>query len=244
MAILGSDGQARQTSAKTSHERARIRAVILEAARSVIRDAQYESWSIEDVARAAGCSRRTIRSRFESKYDLYRASRDEIVDSLFDVANFVIPERMDLADGIIFFVYSAYEACTEPKYREILISSVRDHDAYPGLIERYMRMIRSPMTIACENFVLSKLPKERTMRTSFAIIADQIFQLVESVAIGNIVAIGPEAPRRNRAADPLRLELAARSYAALLADEKSLAALASSHHAKSVAETIQAMEEA
>jgi AcrR family transcriptional regulator len=244
MAISRPDGQALQTSAGTSQERARIRAGILEAARSVISDAQYESWSIEDVARAAGCSRRTIHSRFESKYDLYRASREEIVDALFDVANFVIPERMDLADGIIFFVYSAYEACADPKYCEILISSVRDYDSHPWLIERYMKMIRSPMTIACENFVLSKLPKERAMRTSFALIADQIFQLVESVAIGTIVANGTKAPRRSQAADPFRLELVARSYAALLADKKSLAALASSHHPKSALDAIQAMEEA
>lgn len=235
MSIERPDQRAAPARANASQERARIRAVILDAARTVIRNAQYESWSIEDVARVAGCSRRTIYSRFETKYDLYRASREEIVDSLYDMANFAIPERMDMADGIIFFVYSAYETCTDLKYREILVSSVRDHDAHPWLNERYIRMIRSPMTIACENFMLSKLPRERMMRASFALVVDQIFQLVESIAIGTIVTDGAEAPRRDPLCDPFRLELAARSYAALLADEKSLAALASSHHARSLA---------
>lgn len=114
---------------------------ILAAARTLLRQHSYQSFSIEAVASLAGLTRRTVYNLFADRLTLYRMSRAALLAEFEPL----LPQRE--ADGIPLrhaleeFARQALVALGTPGHHELLASVRRDGAFLPWIAELYRERV-------------------------------------------------------------------------------------------------------
>lgn len=196
-----------------SRIRAEARTKILEAARAALVAGSFQSFSMEDVARRAGLTRRSVYNLFVDKNELYRVSRTELIHGLSESVIDTIPPAMTIPDGLRFYLEGAYQLMSDPRNLEIIASIERDDDLQPWLALDYRRYIRTPLLRTCELYILTRTWQRRSESGKALAIAEQLLAIVDAAATGGCAtrlhALSPNAPGEG-------LALAANAYASLV----------------------------
>ena len=134
--------------------RSRTREIILSSTRWLLRDRPLDGVCMEDVAQAAGLSRRTIYNQFDDLETLFRACYEQLIGQLSRSVRAEIPDAGDPQTALARFGVTVAELFCDPRYGDLIRQIVRVGDAHGWLDEACRRQIKAPLTIAVENHLL------------------------------------------------------------------------------------------
>lgn len=201
----------------TSRLPAHSRELILAATRDMLKEGSYETFSMAEVAARAFVTRRTLYNQFLSKDDLYRASREALLHELAEFYVDDIPPRMSTSDGLRYFAQACFDLFSDERSIELVLSTVRDGEKQPWLVQAFQRMVRDRLIRTCELYVLQRTRRAGSLRTNPRHIAEQFVAVIEAMAIGPDIFGGSRLLRPNDVAD--RLNIVAKAYGAMLEAE-------------------------
>ena len=207
-------GQNQKRGSGTSRLPAQSRALILAAARDMLSEGSFETFSMGEVAARAFVTRRTLYNQFLSKDDLYRASRETLLHELAEVYVDDIPPKTSTCDGLIYFAQACFDLFSDERSIELVLSTVRDGETQPWLVQSYQRIVRDRLIRTCELFVLQRTRRLATMRENPRHIAEQFVAVIEAMAIGPDIFGGARLLRPSDVAE--RLNVVANAYGAML----------------------------
>ncbi|MGH6634319.1 MAG: TetR/AcrR family transcriptional regulator, partial [Sphingopyxis sp.] len=193
---------------------AQSRALILAAARDMLRGGSFETFSMGEVAARAFVTRRTLYNQFLSKDDLYRASREALLHELAEIYVDDIPPRISTSDGLRYFAQACFDLVSDERSIELVLSTVRDSEAQPWLVRSYQRVVRDRLVRTCELFVLQRTRRTGITRENPRHIAEQFVAVIEAMAIGPDIFGGARLLRPNDVAE--RLNVVANAYGSML----------------------------
>jgi TetR/AcrR family transcriptional repressor of mexJK operon len=126
----------------------------LAAAREVLRDQGYGSFSVERVARAAGLSRRTLYNQFECRAELYRTVRLELFAEVEGQLPREISRTAPLREAIEHFVRDSCAALSSDVHVQLRAAVARDSAELPWLAAIYRERVILPLEWAIERCLL------------------------------------------------------------------------------------------
>ena len=129
---------------------------ILAAARALLRDEGYRTFSMEAVANLSGVTRRTVYNLFPDRDALYRASRAELLREFEPLLSREAPSCGKLGADLEAFARSALAALATDAHRELL-GSVRRDAGMAWLTGFYHERVEQPLCRALEE-VLMRYP--------------------------------------------------------------------------------------
>ncbi|WP_116091641.1 TetR/AcrR family transcriptional regulator [Sphingomonas crusticola] len=129
----------------------------LAAAREVLRDQAYGSFSVERVARLAGLSRRTLYNQFEDRAELYRIVRLELVVEVETVLPREINRNLPLREAMEQFVREAWLALSGEAHLQLRGAVARDGADLPWLSEMYRQRVVLPLEWAIERCLVRQI---------------------------------------------------------------------------------------
>jgi AcrR family transcriptional regulator len=129
---------------------------ILAAARAILRDEGYRTFSMEAVATLSGVTRRTVYNLFPDRDALYRASRAELLREFGPLLPREVTPCGHLRDDLEAFGRAALAALATDAHRELL-GSVRRDAGMAWLIGFYGERVEQPLCQALEE-VLMRYP--------------------------------------------------------------------------------------
>lgn len=165
---------------------ARDRIVLV--ATDVLRRHNFQEFALEPVAKSAHVTRRTLYNHFASKQELYQFIRTESLRRLMTKRSVDIPERMDLSDGVRFFVEHVHEIVGDHDNIDTLHAIVRDGASQPWLRNDYIRLVRDPMVLTLENFILRHLRRRSETSRNSRRVCEQLILAVESLFVHPLIA--------------------------------------------------------
>lgn len=134
--------------------RSRTRDIILSSTRWLLRDRPLDGVCMEDVAQAAGLSRRTIYNQFDDLETLFRACFEQLISELSRLVRAEIPEADDPQAALGLFGGAVARLFSDERYADLVRQIVRVGDAHTWLDEACRRQIKAPLVIAVENHLL------------------------------------------------------------------------------------------
>jgi AcrR family transcriptional regulator len=134
--------------------RSRTRDTILSSTRWLLRDRPLDAVGMEDVAQAAGLSRRTIYNQFDDLETLFRACYEQLIGELSRSVCAEIPEADDPQAALGLFGGAVARLFSDERYADLVRQIVRVGDAHAWLDEACRRQIKAPLVIAVENHLL------------------------------------------------------------------------------------------
>ena len=129
---------------------------ILGAARALLRDEGYRTFSMEAVASLSGVTRRTVYNLFPDRDALYRASRAELLRAFEPLLPREVTHYGHLRDDLEAFGRDALAALATDAHRELL-GSVRRDAGMAWLAGFYRERVEQPLCRALED-VLTRYP--------------------------------------------------------------------------------------
>ena len=129
---------------------------ILAAARTLLRDEGYRTFSMEAVANLSGVTRRTVYNLFPDRDALYRASRAELLREFEPLLSREMPPCGKLGADLEAFARNALAALATDAHRELL-GSVRRDAGMAWLTGFYHERVEQPLCRALEE-VLMRYP--------------------------------------------------------------------------------------
>ena len=134
---------------------------ILEVAREQLARISYSEFSITGLARELGISKVAIYNQFLDKKAIYRESRRELIVSLTMDYCEEIPASMEPSDALTFFSLKLIELHSDPRMDELIGSVFRDRVTQPWLPQTFDQMIRNPILLALEGYLLKQSRTDR-----------------------------------------------------------------------------------
>jgi AcrR family transcriptional regulator len=134
--------------------RSRTRDIILSSTRWLLRDRPLDAVCMEDVAQAAGLSRRTIYNQFDDLETLFRACYEQLINELSRALRAEIPQAGDPQTALSLFGGAVARLFSDGRYADLVRQIVRVGDAHTWLDEACRRQIKAPLVIAVENHLL------------------------------------------------------------------------------------------
>lgn len=134
--------------------RSRTRDIILSSTRWLLRDRPLDAVCMEDVAQAAGLSRRTIYNQFDDLETLFRACYEQLIGELSRSVRAEMPEADDPQAALALFGGAVARLFSDERYADLVRQIVRVGDAHAWLDEACRRQIKAPLVIAVENHLL------------------------------------------------------------------------------------------
>jgi AcrR family transcriptional regulator len=169
-------------------ERAYARPAVLAAARKLFDTECYTSLSLERIAAKAGVSRYTVNKHFESKSEIFKLSREELLAEAVELIGDAIPERMETLDGIRCFLDNAFEVFSSAANLELMSSIKREGELHSWLVDAHQKKIRCRLIQQCETFLLYHIDRSDDLFADTRLLAEQLTVLAESVAYGPYLA--------------------------------------------------------
>ncbi|MDB5722971.1 MAG: TetR family transcriptional regulator [Alphaproteobacteria bacterium] len=137
-------GPIRRSAAPRSRDR------ILAAARLLLRESAYSSFSMETVARACGLSRQTLYNQFADRDALYRASRLQLLQSFAPDLPCRLALRPDPAWALERFIADALAILACPEHIELSRSATVDRATCPWVVGLYTDRVERPLATQIE----------------------------------------------------------------------------------------------
>lgn len=134
--------------------RSRTRDIILSRTRWLLRDRPLDGVCMEDVAQAAGLSRRTIYNQFDGLETLFRTCYEQLINELSRIVRPDIPETDDPETALTRFGAAAARLFSDERYADLVRQVMRVGDTQAWLDEACQRQIKAPLVIAVENHLL------------------------------------------------------------------------------------------
>ncbi|MEO6216286.1 MAG: TetR family transcriptional regulator [Sphingomonas sp.] len=126
---------------------------ILGAARTLLQDEGYRTFSMEAVASLAGVTRRTVYNLFPDRDALYRASRAELLREFEPLLLREVASLGRLRDDLEAFGRNALAALATDAHRELL-GSVRRDAGMVWLIDFYRERVEQPLCRTLEEILM------------------------------------------------------------------------------------------
>ena len=126
---------------------------ILGAARTLLRDEGYRTFSMESVAALSGVTRRTVYNLFPDRDALYRASRAELLREFESLLPREVMPSGHLRDDLEAFGRGALAALATDAHRELL-GSVRRDAGMAWLTDFYRERVEQPLCGALEEVLM------------------------------------------------------------------------------------------
>lgn len=142
------------TQARTDEGQYGARRRALAAAREVLREHGFGTFSVERVARVAGLSRRTLYNQFECRAELYRAVRLELFAEVEARMPREVSRTAPLRDAIEHFVRDACLAMSGDVHVQLRAAVARDGTDLPWLPALYRERVIQPLEWAVERCLL------------------------------------------------------------------------------------------
>lgn len=201
----------------TRPSRGQLRILVLEVARSHLRNSSYEKLSMEHVAAGASISRRTLYNLFDDKDELYRCCCERILHKVASKVIPDIPERMTPLDGMRFFIGICHDVYGSDAAVDLMLAIVRDGAHQTWLVEAYHKDIKHRLVQVCENFVLKKSRQKPLKLAAPYHISEQLVGIVKCLTVGPHIFGQPDRIEE-KTGD--RLEILASAYSAMIWDNK------------------------
>ena len=128
---------------------------ILAATDRLLRRVPLDALSMEDIAVAAGLSRRTVYNQFDNKHDLFRASRERHLQTLAGMIDTDLDAGDDSAAFAAFVLRTVRLFGSEP-HIDVVISLMRDGHGQPWLGTAYRQQLLLPLRAAVEGFLFQR----------------------------------------------------------------------------------------
>lgn len=176
--------RARSTDPKIMSARDRI---VLVASDALKRN-NFQEFALEPIAKSAHVTRRTLYNHFPSKQELYQFIRTESLRRLMTKRSVDIPHRMDLSDGVRFFVEHVHEIVGDHDNIDTLQAIVRDGASQPWLRNDYIKLVRDPLVLTLENFILRHLRRRSATSRNARHVCEQLILAVESLFVHPLIA--------------------------------------------------------
>lgn len=129
---------------------AKVRCAIEAAAYRLFVERGYADVSIEQIADAAGISRRTVYNKFAGKDQIYRAVFGAALEQLRALAPITPVHPAHVRDLLRLYTGAMSELAAHPDMIDLLRVLLRDANAQPWLAEAYRHHIRTPICDAFE----------------------------------------------------------------------------------------------
>ena len=126
---------------------------ILGAARTLLQDESYRTFSMEAVASLAGVTRRTVYNLFPDRDALYRASRAELLREVEPLLLREVASLGRLRDDLEAFGRNALAALATDAHRELL-GSVRRDATMAWLSDFYRERVEQPLCRTLEEILM------------------------------------------------------------------------------------------
>jgi AcrR family transcriptional regulator len=163
-------------------ERRFARAAVLQAARNLFRDEYYDQISVEQIAACANITRYTLCNHFTSKAEIFRISRETLLNELADKIVDDIPVLLTLTEGLVAFASNCYLVFADERNLELSISLERDRHNHSWLAEAYRRQITARLVKVAETFLLYKANRTEILAGTPRLIAEQMVILAQAIA--------------------------------------------------------------
>lgn len=167
---------------RTRQGRIPPRRSIIAAARCLLREQSYGELGLEDVAREAGVSRRTIYNQFMDKADLYRATRDAIMSELSQLLPQSIDNQRELDAALCEFAEQAVAALSSQANSDLVSSLMRDRHKEAWLGTAYERQVIEPLRRTVEVYLYAQQHKGELSCEDVAAAANGFVNLIQTVA--------------------------------------------------------------
>ena len=122
-----------------------VRDRIMRAAYRLFVERGFDGVSIEQIADAAGLSRRTIYNKFASKAEIYRVAFEPALARLELAASVSPSSSNDPQDVLCHYMSAACALLRCPELIEVLRVLVYDADRHPWLAQAYVERVRIPI---------------------------------------------------------------------------------------------------
>lgn len=155
---------------------------IIAAARRLLRDQSYGELGLEDVAREAGVSRRTIYNQFMDKADLYRATRDAIVSELSQLLPQSINDQREFSTALCEYAEQAITALSSQANSDLVSSLMRDRHKEAWLGAAYERQVIEPLRRTVAVYLYAQQHKGELICEDVVGAANGFVSLIQTIA--------------------------------------------------------------
>lgn len=188
---------------------------IVATAAETLKDHNFQEFALDAVAKRARVTRRTLYNHFLNKQELYVFIRTEALRRLMIKRTIDIPERMEIEDGVRYFIEFVHEIVGDRDNIETLQAIVRDGATQSWLRVEYIRLVRDPMSMALENFLLRHIRRGGANLRVSRSICEQLIIAIESLFV-HPLASGSSA---REASHDLSLQVIVAAFSSLLVAE-------------------------
>jgi len=142
----------RQTEARAASRpqggRGQNRARILDAASRLLRMRSLDALSMDEIARAAGLTRRTIYNHFASTDEIFAVSRKALFAEIAPLVPVSIVDTASPRMALTRFAYQAQRLFDDIRHADLHLAVAREGHARPWIAHYYEARIQSPMIAA------------------------------------------------------------------------------------------------
>lgn len=128
--------------------RSRNRALILDVVNRLLRRRSLDGITMDEVAREAGLTRRTIYNYFASTGDLFAFSRRALLAEITPLVPSVVAAELPMQPALTRFAFQALRLFGDWRHIDLYLSVTREGHGCPWLTQGYDTMIQTPMIAA------------------------------------------------------------------------------------------------
>lgn len=125
--------------------RSRNRAVILDVAGRLLRKRSLDGLTMDEIAREAGLTRRTIYNYFAGTGDIFEISRKTLLNELAPIVPSAVSSDLSLQAALLRFAFQALRVFEDDRHMDLYLSVAREGGSNPWIIAAYDNAIQGPM---------------------------------------------------------------------------------------------------
>jgi len=128
--------------------RGQNRARILDAAGRLLRERSLDALGMDEIARAAGLTRRTLYNHFASTAEIFRMSRQALLADLAPLVPQAVADSAPANIALTRFAFQALRLFADRRHTDLYVSVAREGHAHAWIGQSYEARIQAPMIAA------------------------------------------------------------------------------------------------
>jgi AcrR family transcriptional regulator len=163
------------------------RARILDAAGRLLRERSLDALGMDEIARAAGLTRRTLYNHFASTAEIFRMSRQTLLAELVPLVPQAVADSAPAAIALTRFAFQAVRLFGDPRHADLYVSVAREGHAQPWIAQSYETRIQAPM-IAAISTCLTEMRRSDGFHGDIRAAAFQLLWTLQAAAASQVIS--------------------------------------------------------
>jgi AcrR family transcriptional regulator len=172
--------------------RGQNRARILDSAGRLLRERSLDALGMDEIARAAGLTRRTLYNHFASTAEIFKMSRQTLLAELAPLVPQPAADSAPVAVALTRFAFQALRLFGDRRHADLYVSVAREGQAHPWIVQSYEARVQAPM-IAAISACLAETRRAGGFQGDIRAAAFQLLWTLQAAAASRLVS-GPEVP--------------------------------------------------